>query len=153
MEPPERPSDRLTLVWLDADEAVILRWAGGPTTVRVVSDVPAHRRSTGHVRIDPAIRHGGGREQDAHEPHRIEHLRRYLHEVAERIAPEDDVEILGPGTVREHLERLLRDDDRAHGRTRTVRGAPSPPLTPRQLLARLRAGAGAAPPRGMPGAR
>jgi hypothetical protein len=127
-----------SLIWIDADETIIVGWqAGGPRLDRIVSSVPAHRRSTGHIRFDPRVRHGGGAGQAKIEAHRREHLRRYLRDVAARL-PIHDLEIIGPGTVREHLASLLRRQDRRAGRHRQVTCRPSMPLSEPQLVARLR---------------
>jgi hypothetical protein len=146
-----RPS---TLVWIDAREAVIVRWADDRSRVeRIQSDVPAHHRATGHVRHDPAVRHGGGgRPQTAGEPHRLEHLKRFVEDVADRTAPEDDLLILGPGVVRERLARRIRELDDDRERSRSVTCQPAMPATDRQLIARLRQFAGAAPRRRAGGA-
>jgi hypothetical protein len=143
-----------TLVWIDAREAVIVRWQDDRARLeRVESEVPAHHRTTGHVRHDPTVRHGGGGSpQTADEPHRLEHLERFVREVAHRLAPDDDLLIIGPGTVHERLERHLSESDRHHGRHRDIACEASPPLTDRQLIARLRVFAGAEPPRRTVGA-
>ncbi|MEX1169124.1 MAG: hypothetical protein WEE50_03170 [Chloroflexota bacterium] len=145
-----RPS---TLVWIDAREAVIVRWADDRSRVeRIKSDVPAHHRATGHVRHDPAVRHGGGRPQTAGEPHRLELLKRFVEDVADRTAPDDDLLILGPGVVRERLARRIRELDDDRERSRSVTSQPAMPATDRQLIARLRQFAGAAPRRRAVGA-
>jgi hypothetical protein len=72
--------------------------------------------------------------------------------VADRIATEDDLVIMGPGVVHERLARLVRESDRDHGRARTVSCRTSGPATDRQLIARLRLFAGAAPRRRIVGA-
>lgn len=133
------------LVWIDAREAVIVRWAEGASSVeRVESDVPAHRRSTGHVRHDPLVRHGGGgAPQSAGDPHRLEHLDRFVEEVAARLARDEDVLLLGPGTVHERLEARLRDLDASERRSRLVAARHATPLTERQLVAELREHLGA----------
>ena len=137
-----RPS---TLVWIDAREALIVRWHDDRTRLeRLESEVPVHHRSTGHVRHDPGIRHGGGgRPQTAGEPHRLEHLERFVVDVANRLAPDDDLLIVGPGTVHERLDRHVLESDAHHGRHRNIACEASQPLTDRQLIARLRAFAGA----------
>ena len=140
-----RPS---TLVWIDAREAVTVRWSGDSVELdRLLSDVPAHRRSTGHVRFDPGVRHGGGRPQTAGEPNRLEHLKRFVELVAERTDTDDDLLIIGPGVVHERLARRVRDLDQSRGRTRIVSCHTAGPATDRQLIARLRLFAGAAPRR------
>lgn len=130
---------RRCLVWIDANEAVIVRWKDDQARVdRVESEVPAHHRSTGHVRRDPMVRHGGGRAQNAEEHHRQEHIDRFVDAVIARLAPEDDLLILGPGTIREHLVRQLHDEDRRRGTERLLDSEPSAPRTDPQLVARLR---------------
>ena len=134
-----------TVVWIDAREAIIIRWQDTAAHLeRVSSEVPAHHRATGHVRHDPAIRlGGGGPPQTAGEPHRLEHLARFVEDVADRLAADSDLLILGPGTVRERLERQVRERDERHGNHRDVTSEASPPVTDRQLIARLRHLAGA----------
>jgi hypothetical protein len=145
-------SDR-TLVWIDAREAVIVSSQGEDVSVeRVDSDVPAHHRSTGHVRHDPDVRHGGGGPQTAGEPHRLEHLGRFVEEIAKRVPAASDLLILGPGTVRERLERVVREIDQSHQRSRTVTCEASSRLTDRQLVARLRRFGGVEPRRQTVGA-
>lgn len=105
----------------------------------------AHRvRGPGHHR---ATRHGPPGEL-----HRLEHLERFVVDVAERVPPEDDLVILGPGMVRERLEREVLDGDARHGRTRTVTCEASLPMTDRQLVARLRHLVGSDPRRRTVGA-
>lgn len=136
-----------TLVWIDAREAVIIRMQGDRARIeRVESEVPAHHRATGHVRHDPAIRHGGGGSpQAAGESHRIEHLNRFLRDIATRLAADDDLLVLGHGTVHERLARHLSDRDGHHGRHRVIDCRASPRLTDRQLIARLRRHSGGEP--------
>jgi len=138
-----------TLIWIDAEQAVVCRWDGEAASTRTIdSTVPAHRRSTGHVRHVPSMRHGGGgAAQDAGEPHRLEHLRGFLADVAREVPPEDLLEVIGPGTVHERLVTLVAGDDREVGRVREIRSAPAGPLTERQVQARLRELAGVILPR------
>ena len=158
----ETPAPRpATLVWIDGRLAVIARWRDGSARVeRVESEVPNRHRSTGHVRHDPAVRHGGGGgvPQTAGEPHRLEHLARFLEEVATRLPDEEDVVILGPGMVRDHLRRHVLEQEANNRRTRTVEPERSVTseaaarLTENQLVARLRTLVGEDPPRRMVGA-
>lgn len=137
-----------TLVWIDAREAVIVRLQGDRVHIeRVESEVPAHHRATGHVRHDPAVRHGGGGPQSAGESHRIEHLSQFLGDIANRLRVGDALLILGPGMVHERLARQIAESDRGHGRVRDISCEASPPMTPRQLSARLRRFAGVEPRR------
>lgn len=139
-----------TVIWIDSRAAILARWDGTATAVeRLHSDVPVHRRSTGHVTHNPAIPHGGGvAPQTDGEARRLEHLAQFLHEVAGRVAPYDALEVVGPGTVHERLAALLRAEDAAQHRERPVAIGAAPPLSERQILARLRSLAGIEAPRG-----
>jgi len=141
-----------TLVWIDTEQAVIVRWDGAAKFIRLESDVPAHRRSTGHVAHEPLVRlGGGGRRQEAGERHRLEHLHRFISEVEARLAPDDEIEILGPGTLRERLARLVETNDRRHGRMRHICSYPTGQLTDAQLVALVREAASESPHRGREG--
>jgi hypothetical protein len=138
-----------TIVWIDSREAWIVRWPGGiESAEHLESDVPPHRRTTGTGQHDPGrSRFGGSTPQPPVEGRRLEHLARFVDQVAERLPATDDVLILGPGTVREQLWRELNAaDERAH-RARRLSMRPSPPLTVPQLVAELRAEVGDAPRR------
>jgi hypothetical protein len=138
-------TDPRTLVWIDAERALIVRWNGSATLTRIESEVPAHRRLGGHVAHDPSLRAMGSPPPDRH---RLEHLRHHLRMVADRLEVTDDVEVIGPGTVHEHLAALLRDEDRTHGRRREVLTSAAGPLSDAQLVARVRTAAGDPPRRG-----
>ena len=138
-----------TLVWIDAEQAIIVRWDGAPRLTRIESEVPSHRRLGGQVRRDVNLRTRGSPPPD---PHREEHMRQFLRLVADRLAAGDDLELIGPGTVHEHLAVLLKDEDRVHGRLRTVLASPAGLLTDAQLIARVRTAAGDPPRRGRRGA-
>ena len=136
------------LVWIDARRAAIARWDGEHGTVEhLASDVPVHHASMGHVRRSPMIRQGGGQSQTAEADDRLEHLEHFIGQVAERLEADARLVVIGPGTVREHLERRLRDADTTHHRDRLAGGGPAGPLTDRQLVARLREIVGDVPPR------
>ena len=157
-----RPMDRTdideppptTLVWIDSRDAVIVRLQDGRTRLeRVESEVPAHHRATGHVRHDPGVRHGGGGSpQTAGEPHRLEHLKRFVTEVAARLAPDDELLVIGQGTVHERLARQVAADDEHRGHPRAIVCEASPPMSDRQLIARLRRFTGVEPRRRTVGA-
>jgi hypothetical protein len=147
---PER-GDPATLVWIDSEEALIVRWEGAARIERMVSDVPPRHRSTGHVRHDPMVRHGGGGvPEDRIARERLERLRQFVHAVAGHVPAGDDVRIVGPGDVRLRLGRLLRDEDRRVGRHRMVDTRAAGPLTERQLVQHVREIAGDPPPRVVP---
>lgn len=135
-----------TLVWIDSEEAIIVRWADRATVERVRSELPAHRRPGGHGPVSTAGRHGDS-AADAQERARREELRRFVDEVATRVPNADDVTVVGPGIVRGRLERAIRADDRHHGRHRLVHSAAAERLTEQELVAHVRALAGDAPPR------
>lgn len=155
-EPAPRP---VTLAWLDAEEAIILRWPGiggppgDPVPERLSSDVPSRRRPTGHVRHDPRMRPGGGGIADDRLEHRRDQLlEAFLRGVAARIPPGDHVVLLGPGTVRERLAAELRAGDSRAQRARPIDSRPAGRMTERQLVAWLRMSAGIAPERRRPSA-
>jgi hypothetical protein len=139
----------VTIVWIDAAEAIIVRLRGDQTRLeQLESEVPAHHRSTGHVRHDPAVRHGGGGSpQTAGAPHRLEHLKRFVVDIADRLPGGDDLLILGPGVVHERLRRHIAESNARHALDREVTCEASPPLTDRQLIARGRRFAGTEPRR------
>lgn len=142
-----RPS---TLVWIDSREAIIVRWAGGRSEVRHLrSMVPVRRRATGHVRHDPCIRHGGGGPQ-SDEPHRLEHLDRFMAAVEGGLPADDDLYLLGPGAIHEQLAARLREHDRGSGIPRRIRCETAARLTDPQLVARLREAVGSTPRRRCP---
>ena len=140
----------MALVWIDSREAAIARWDGTAGTVEhLTSDVPVHHSGMGHVRHAPD-RHGGGQSQDAEDHDRLEHLEHFLGQVAERLESADRVVVIGPGTVREHLEHRLRETDATHRRDRLAGGGASGPLTDRQLIKELREIVGDVPKRRAP---
>ena len=128
-----------TLVWIDAREAVVASWHAGEVRLeRFRSDVPSHHKATGHVHYDPAVRHGGVAPKDTGEANRLEHLTRFVDLVAARLPSDDELVIVGPGTVRDRLAHRVRDTDRHASRTRTVTCQAAERLSDRQLVARLR---------------
>lgn len=144
-------SEPATLVWVDSAEAFIVRWNGQATLDHVSSDVPSRHRRTGHVRRNPSVGHGcSGPAGGYPDRDRGEHLRAFLGEVARLVPAQGEVLVVGPGVVREQLTRLIAGDDRRHGRTRAVGCQPQGPVTERQLVAHVRAMAGAEPVRRRP---
>jgi hypothetical protein len=139
-EPAATPDPRqLALVWIDSDRATILRWRGRVVREDLHSDVAPHVRGTEHVRRDARIqRAGADRQASKAEARRNEHLRRYLAEVADRLRGDDEIAILGPGTVPERLRAVLQRRPARRGLAPAVSVTPSPPLTARQLAAALR---------------
>lgn len=138
-----------TIVWIDAEQALIVRWDGAARFLRIESEVPPHRRSTGHVRHEASPQVGGAASPRTQgEQHRQEHLRHFLSQVERRLEPGELIEIVGPGTVRERLARQVDASDRRRGRPPRVVTHAAGPLTEAQLVALVRAAAGDAAPRG-----
>lgn len=138
----------VTAVWIDDERAVIAHWDGTASVRQLRSDVPAHRRSTGHVRHDPTVRHGGGAPpDDRFERDRAGHLRDFLESAAVAVPATGDVEVAGPGMVRQHFAQVLAEIDRHRGRSRAIRTTSMGPRTDRQLIAWLRERAGDPPRR------
>ncbi|HEY3336782.1 MAG TPA: hypothetical protein VGK16_16255 [Candidatus Limnocylindrales bacterium] len=129
----------MTLVWIDTEEAIIVRWDDRATVERLHSDVEGRHRSSGHER--------GGPNAEALEHARREHLRQFLDDVAAHVPGSGDVTVVGPGLVRERLERTLRADDRRLRRQRHVRSSPADRLSEQELVAHVRALAGDVPRR------
>jgi hypothetical protein len=148
----------VTLVWLDADGAILLLDEGRagdgtdpPAIRRVRSQVPPHRRATGQAHHDSRVRSGGGADPDDLADRRREHLlAAYLREVAALVPAEDRVVILGPGPVHGRLAGELRAADARHRRMRPVEDMPAGALTERQLRARWRELNGSTPERQLP---
>ena len=130
----------VTLVWIDARTAIVLRWRDGPQVARHELDTPPHEKSAGHVRLVPG-RHGGGRSQTGLETHREEHLRQGLAKVAATLPDDEDIVIIGPGTVREKLAADITAADAGRASRvvgRAVRTEPARRMTEAQLVERLR---------------
>jgi hypothetical protein len=129
----------VTLVWIDSREAILVRRVHGESRfTRIASSVPAHHRATGHVRHDPGVRHGGGGPpQTAGDPRRLERLARFLDAVACRVPGDEDLLLIGPGTVHERLARLVKERDLEHLVRRHVATERAARMTRRQLAARL----------------
>ena len=70
-----------------------------------------------------------------------------MEDVAAHVPEADDVAVVGPGIVRERLERSLRADDRRCGRQRHIHSAAADRLTEQALVTRVRTLAGDAPKR------
>jgi len=139
------------LVWIDAREAVVVRWTGEEAAIeRLASDVPAHGRAARHVRYDPLTRHGGPDRQSAVERRRIEHLDRFVDAVAGRLAGDESIVVVGHGTVHERLVARLRELDGPGHRSRSIEARRADRPTERQLVAELREHIGASPRRRRP---
>ena len=142
------------LVWIDARRAVIATWqAGAPHVDTVAAEIPPRERSVGHVRQDPAIRHGGGQRQDKLDHRRHEQEREFLEAVTARIPATGRVDVIGSGEMRLHLARRLREAHGAAALLRVVTTEAAKPMTEAQIVARLRELAGHPAPRQKPAPR
>lgn len=143
-----------SVVWIDANEALIVEWKGGTAEIRrLTSDVPAHHRATGQVRHPGGCRPGGGPPGSAGEDRRQEHIRRFIDEVQRATSTANDLAVRGPGTMAQHLATAIRTADLHAGRTRQVVLSRSGPRTTRQLLAEVRTLDGDPPHRRTVGSR
>lgn len=141
------PDRATTLVWIDGRRAVVARQVSGRSVVVAIeSNVPGRHRGRPHVRHDPLVRHGGGGDS-AEEARKDEQVARFLASVAGQVSPEDDVVVVGPGEIHDHLARQLRERDAHHGLARRVESSASDRLSERQLVTRLRTLNGDRPPR------
>jgi hypothetical protein len=126
----------VTLAWIDSRQAYVVRWRDGEAhTKHLESDVPAHRAESGFT------------PQDEVESHRLEHLARFVAQVAAQLPTADDLLLIGPGTVRERLANEVAQQDAQHHHQRRVACRPAGPMTVPQLIATLRHEIGDEPPR------
>lgn len=106
---PARNPERVGLVWIGTDRAVVVRWSDEPVVVHLESGVPPKRRAVGSVRRGPARPSGGGRVpgHGTEEKHDQE-SRRFLGDVVDHLAGLEAVEVIGRGQHPERLADLLR---------------------------------------------
>jgi hypothetical protein len=132
--------ERVGVVWIGTDQAVIVRWSGGPVVEHIESGVTPRRRAVGSVRRGPARPEGGGRvpghgTKTKHE----EELRRFLAEVSARLDGLEVVEVAGRGAVPQRFaESLRRDASRRRAELDVSHRALSRRPSDAQLLARFR---------------
>ena len=65
-------------------------------------------------------------------------MRTFFDHVAQALAVDDDLLLVGDGGVVEHFADHIRTDDENHGRKRRIEVEKSGSVTERQLLARIR---------------
>ena len=136
----ERPPDRVGLVWISTQRAVIVRWDGEPIVEHLESGVTPKRRAVGSVRRGPARPEGGGRVGGhGTESRHDEQLRQFLSDIASRLAGLDVVEVAGRGTVPDRFAEFLRRESARRNETMevTARALARRPSDP-QLTARFR---------------
>jgi hypothetical protein len=132
--------ERIALVWISSEQAVIVRWDGEPVVEHVASGVTPRRSGAGSVRRGPARPEGGGRvaghgTKTKHD----EELRRFLTEVSSRLAGLGVVEVAGRGTLPARFAELLRRlDGRGDAALEVTTRALSRRPSDAQLKARLR---------------
>jgi hypothetical protein len=133
-------SERIGLVWMDAERALIAYWRDEPVVERIESGVPPKRTAVGSVRRGPA-RPASGSHRAAHrtEGRHVELMRRYLADLAERLADLDQVEVSGRGQPHARFAELLERLGAQAGGSLvvTTRSTARRPTEP-QLIARLR---------------
>jgi hypothetical protein len=146
---PDVDPERVGLIWMDAERAMIARWRGEPVVERVESGVPPKRPAVGSVRRGPGRPAGGGRVPGhGTEGRHLELSRRYLADLAGRLADLDVVEVAGRAMVHEQFAALLRRlAARGNGVVDVTTRRASRRPTERQLAARLREMLGAQHPR------
>ena len=139
----------ITLVWIDAREAIIVRCVEDvPHIERIGSEIAVHHRATGPVRPDPDARDGGGwPPQTSGEPPRLEDAARFVEAVAQRLRRDDDLIVLGSGPVRQRLVRRIRELDDHDRVSRDIECQAAQRMTHRQLIACLRRALGDEPRR------
>ena len=135
-------SPHTTGVWMTADSATVLRWSAAVIVRhRIDSTVAGRHRATGRAPTE---------ERQGDEGHRDEHMRAFFDQVAQALAVDDDLLLVGDGEVVERFADRVRTADDSHGRTRRIEVEKGGPITERQLLARIRTFAGSPAKRYLP---
>ncbi|MGP1674778.1 MAG: hypothetical protein ACTS8Z_06165 [Candidatus Limnocylindrales bacterium] len=133
-------AERVALIWVDGEQAIIAHWQTEPTIERIASGVPPKRPAVGSVRRGPARPSGGGRVPGhGTEGRHLDGMRRYLADLVARATEFEVVEIVGRGPAPEQLAASMRRLAAARNEPLDVavrRVARRP--TERQMLARLR---------------
>jgi hypothetical protein len=145
LEPEPRPhpdadAERVALIWVDGEGAIIARWQDEPIIERIASGVPPKRPAVGSVRRGPARPSGGGRVPGhGTEGRHDDRMRQYLADLVTRSAEFGVVEIVGRGPIPDRLAASMRRlaaarDEALEVAVRRVGRRP----TERQMLARFR---------------
>ncbi|MGH2512634.1 MAG: hypothetical protein ACRDGQ_08110, partial [Candidatus Limnocylindrales bacterium] len=132
--------ERVALVWMDSQQALVVRWDGEPVVERIESGVVPRRRAVGSIRRGPARPDGGG-SVPGHgtEGRHLEEMDRYLGEVAGKLLGLDRLEVIGRGRAHEQFAEMFRDLEGRLGEEITITTATtSRRPSERQLMARLR---------------
>jgi hypothetical protein len=96
-------------VWIDQRNAFIVRPANEDCDiVEVLSDVEAHRKSTGGKAKSKPYMHESGPSSASHHDRSIDNaMNKYLSEVAMHLKGETNILLLGPGESKQKLRNLL----------------------------------------------
>jgi hypothetical protein len=141
--------ERVAVIWVDGDGAILATWQDEPIVERIASGVPPKRPPVGSVRRGPARPADGGRVPGhGTEGRHLDRMRAYLADLVMRAAAYSVVEIVGRGPVPDRLEASLRRLAEARNEpvAVSVRRAARRP-TERQMVARLRSLTGQGLPR------
>lgn len=133
--------DRVAVVWMDAEQALVVRWRDDePIIERLASGVPPRRRAVGSVRRGPARPSGGGRVPGhGTEGRHQEQMDRYVGTLARMLAGLRAIEVIGRGLPHEQFATLLQDLAGRLGEAISVTSeTTSRRPSERQLMARLR---------------
>jgi hypothetical protein len=138
-------------VLINSDGATLVHWHEGNVRVeRLESDIPAHHRSVGHVRMGSG-QHGGSGDHSAGEGPRLEARRAFIKQVVAAL-PEHDLLILGdsqmPGALASAVTAADQHSIRERDRRVEVRTVDR--LTEHQLVAATAEFAGAPSRRKLP---
>ena len=137
---PATDPERVGLVWMDAERAIIAYWRHEPVIERIESGVPPKRTAVGSIRRGPTRSTTGSRgAAQRTEGRHLELMRRYLADLAERLADLDIVEVSGRGQPHARFAELLQRLGAQAGGSQVVtsRSTSRRPTEP-QLIARLR---------------
>ena len=100
--------ERIGLVWMDAEQAMIARWRGEPSVERLESDVPPKRPAMGSVRRGPAGHRVAGAYPVTAPKGATASFASVPCRPCRALADLDVVEVAGRGLLHEQFADLLR---------------------------------------------
>ena len=138
--PEEADPERVGVIWIGTEQAVIAQWDGEPVVEHIESGVTPRRRAVGSVRRGPARPQGGGRVMGhGTKTKHDDELRRFLSDISARVDGLTVVEVAGRGAIPERFADLLRRDAEQRNEHLDVTSrALSRRPSDAQLIARLR---------------